>query len=281
MLHTDERIEEEDGMKVVKKATLASKNPTTDYPPVISFKAIEPQARPLKIGLCGESDTGKTYTSLIFAKEMCPKGKKWAFLDSEGGRVDDYSRDSRFGDYKWLCCNYLDRDRKYDPLLYIAAIQTAEREGYEGITIDTLSPFWLGILDIVQTYGEELAEKWRKDTPLTFNAWHGRRGGNTPFYQLMDAIVEAKLHVICTIRAKPEYLVQSGQVIATGDPQAVFRKGQHKFDFTLFGWLEKSKDRKHVSLVWEKTSSCEYLKGKIFTDPDEKLIKEILKWRNQ
>ena len=270
-------------MKLLKKgASLASKEVVPQKPGIL-FLEVTPSVtsgRPLKLGLCGESDTGKTYTSLIFAKALAEKAKRdWAFLDSEGGRVHDYEGDPRFGFSKWLkvCC--LDKKLKYDPLCYIDAIEKAERGGFGGIIIDTLSPFWLGVLNIVQTYGEELAEKWHKETPMTFNAWHGRKGGNMPFYTLMDAIVESRIHVICAIRAKPEYVVSGGQVIATGDPQAVFRKGQHKFEFTLFGWLEKTKDSKHVTLIFEKAGSCAYLKGKMFTDPDESLVREIIKWR--
>ncbi len=232
--------------------------------------------RPLKLALLGKSDSGKTYTALTFAREL---GGQWAFIDTDCKRVEDYAKTLKLND--WCSRTHFSLADKLKPAKYIEAIDAAEEGDFAGLIIDTASPFWLGILDIHASRSEELASKGHGKAPeaYTIQAWAGPKGGNRPFYEVMGRIAESPLHVICTFRLKMEFDSSQGYLKPTGDWAPVFRKGDHMYEFTLVGWLERNKKGNVRTLIFEKTGSCHELEGESFENPGKEVLSIIRKWR--
>lgn len=144
-----------------------------------------------RVGLVGPSGSGKTYSSLLFASGL---GSRIAVVDTEQGSAAMYSHLVRF-DVAHLEAPYsVDR--------YLELIREAEKAGYDVIIVDSLSPAWIG-------KGGLLEEQEKKALALKspFAAWRDI----APKYQaLIEGILSARAHVICTFRAKTAYEVQDG-----------------------------------------------------------------------
>ncbi len=155
-------------------------------------KATRKKAR-ARVALVGPSGSGKTYTALVLARGLVGPEGRIAVIDTERGSASKYA--GTVADF-----DALDME-KHDPREYVDAIRDAAREGYEALVIDSLSHAWNGrggALELVdqasaRTRGNSFAA-WRDVTPL-HNA-------------LIDAILAYPGHVIATMRAKTEYVLE-------------------------------------------------------------------------
>lgn len=143
------------------------------------------QKTKLRIGLSGASGFGKTYSGLLLAYGMTNDWSKIAVIDTENGSADLYSD---LGDY-----NTITLTSPFTPERYMEAITTCENAGIEVIIIDSISHEWEakgGCLEIHQQLGGQFAH-WAKVTPR-----------HSAFIQ---KILQAKCHVITTVRRKQDY----------------------------------------------------------------------------
>lgn len=155
-------------------------------------KATRKKAR-ARVALVGPSGSGKTYTALVLARGLVGPEGRIAVIDTERGSASKYA--GTITDF-----DALDLD-KHDPREYVDAIRDAAREGYDALVIDSLSHAWNGrggALELVdqaaaRTRGNSFAA-WRDVTPL-HNA-------------LIDAILAYPGHVVATMRAKTEYVLE-------------------------------------------------------------------------
>lgn len=190
------------------------------------FKKAERKLAKLRLGICGASGSGKTWSALTIATGM---GGKIAILDTER-RAHLYAADF---DY-----DIAEIDAPYSPDKYISAIKMAEKAGYDILIIDSLSHAWVGdggILSIVDRAGGSTFQNgWRVATPQ-HNA-------------LIDAIITSKLHVIVTMRSKTEYVMEQnekGRIAPKKIGLAPVQRDGLEYEFTLF--MDMSQD--HVAHV--------------------------------
>jgi len=149
-----------------------------------------------RVALIGPSGSGKTYTALLFAATL---GERVALIDTEHGSASKYAGEFVF--------DVLELD-DFAPKAYVEAIEAAGAAGYDVLIIDSLSHAWAGkggALEMVDNAaarpGVNKYTAWRDVTP-----WHNR---------LIDTIISSPCHVIATMRAKTEYVIEKDDKGAT------------------------------------------------------------------
>lgn len=147
----------------------------------------------LRLLLTGPSGSGKTWTALEIAYRLADLEKgKVAFVDTEGRSASKYADHFSF--------DVLDLSNNYDPKLYVAAIERAAEYKYPVLITDSFSHAWNGaggVLEIVDQAGQKMGD----------NKWAGWSKGRPAQNALVNAIVNAPIHLIGTARARTEWLV--------------------------------------------------------------------------
>jgi hypothetical protein len=141
----------------------------------------------LKLAITGPGGSGKTMSALRLAHGM---GGKVALIDTENESASLYS--DRYG---------FDVNNIKPPFTnekFIEALKEAVDGGYDTVIIDSASHIWEGILD--------------------FKSKMDARGGNSytnwneagkKFKDVLDAVLQSPVHVICCMRSKQEYVLET------------------------------------------------------------------------
>ena len=214
-------------------------------------------AAKLRLGLVGPSGSGKTMTALRIAHGL---GGRVAVVDTERGSASLYSGERGLGfDVLELAT--------YEAEHFISAIAQAEAAGYSVLIIDSLSHAWAGkggILEFVDKAAKRSGggsfAGWRDATPI-----HN---------QLVDAILGANLHVICTLRSKVEHVIEvvNGRtVVRKVGMQPVQRDGL-EYEFTIVGDVTQDHE-----LIVTKTRAA-WLKDQIIKEAGEDLGRQLAAW---
>ncbi len=149
-------------------------------------KAVRKQAK-LRLALTGPSGSGKTYSAILLAKGM---GGKLAVIDTEHGSASLYCDLMEF--------DVMELAAPYTPERYIAAIQAAEKAGYDALLIDSITHEWNGTGGMLQANEKLALSKYKGNT---WSAWSESDPRHRTF---VDAILQTKMHVIVTMRSKTE-----------------------------------------------------------------------------
>ena len=151
-------------------------------------KAERKQAK-ARVAFVGPSGTGKTYSSILFARGLAGPNGRILMVDTEHHSGELYSH---LTDY-----DYAEIDPPYETEKYIEAIHVAEDNGYDVLILDSISHAWAGqggLLEQQDTIANRSANK--------FSAW----GEITPKHQkFVEAILSADCHIIATMRSKTAY----------------------------------------------------------------------------
>lgn len=156
------------------------------------FKKAERRQAKLKIALAGVSGSGKTYSSLLLAKGIA-NGGKVALIDTENNSASLYS--DRF-EFDVVCLS-----PPYTLQKYQDAIKSAVSAKYDVLIVDSISHQWAG-------EGGLLDKKAKMDQGggNSFTNW----GKLTPEQEKFKSLIlQAEVHMICTMRSKQEYALQS------------------------------------------------------------------------
>lgn len=151
------------------------------------FKKAERKRVKLRLAVEGPSGSGKTMTSLLVAQGLVPGGR-YAVIDTENDSASLYAHVCDF--------DTASLQPPYSPERYVKLIEAAQSE-YDVIIIDSASHEWSGkggCLDIHGAMPGNSFTNWAKVTPR-----------HDAFIQ---AILQAKCHVICTMRSKESYVVE-------------------------------------------------------------------------
>ncbi len=155
-------------------------------------KATKKSAR-LRMALIGVAGAGKTYTALSIAQHL---GDKVAVIDTERGSASKYSDSFEF--------DVLELET-FAPQMYVEAIHAAEEAGYDVLIIDSLSHAWTGKGGALEQV-DRIAK--RSQSGNTFGAW---RDVTPQHNMLVEGIINAKMHIITTMRAKTEYVQEKNE----------------------------------------------------------------------
>lgn len=222
--------------------------------PLTFQRATKAQAR-ARIALIGVSGSGKTFTALTFASVL---GQRVALIDTEHGSASKYADEFTFD-----VLNLED----FAPARYVAALDAAAAAGYDVVIIDSLSHAWAGkggALEMVDNAasrpGVNKFSAWRDVTP-----WHNR---------LIDTIIASPCHVIATMRAKTEYVVEQakgGTNITKVGLAPVQREGM-EYEFDVVGDLTDT----HTLHITK--TRCRALDGQTIRLPGAETAQVIKAW---
>lgn len=148
----------------------------------------------LRMAMVGPSGSGKTWTALTIASQMAAlAGGKIAVLDTEGGSSDRYKKFFKF--------DRLILSKNFSPQEYINAINAAAYHDYSVIVVDSFTHAWNGaggVLDIADKAGQSKGGN-------KFAGWSIARPAQN---SLAEAVLNAPIHIIGTMRSKTEYVLQ-------------------------------------------------------------------------
>jgi hypothetical protein len=220
-------------------------------------KAVKYDAK-LRFAVCGPSGSGKTYTLLQLATEL---GGPVALVDTERGSASKYADIFEF-DVLELA--------SYDPQRLIEIIDHVAGSGYRVLCIDSLSHFWNGKdgeLDKVDRAAR------RMQTPNSFAAWKQV----TPLHNaLIDKIISAPLHVLASMRAKTEWILErderTGKTVPRKVGLAPVMRDGIEYEFDVCGDMDQEN-----TLVIIK-SRCPKLAGGVFPKPGKELADVLKEW---
>ena len=152
----------------------------------------------LRLGLVGPAGSGKTWTALEVASRFAQKaGSRVLVIDTERESSAKYADHFDFD----LC----PINDSYHPQHYVDALALGVAAGYRVIVVDSLSHAWNGkdgALSLVDNAAKRSSSgnaymAWRDVTPL-HNA-------------LVDALTGVDAHLIVTLRAKTEYVIEEDE----------------------------------------------------------------------
>lgn len=137
-----------------------------------------------RVAFYGVGGSGKTTQALTLARSLAGPDGTIALLDTEGGSSSKYADAFVFD---------MDVMRPpFHPRRFVEVLESAAASGYAVFVADGISPFWSGAGG-VQTIVDTSSKKWAEGTP----AWQS----------LVNAIVLSPIHVVLTVRAKSDTLV--------------------------------------------------------------------------
>lgn len=220
-------------------------------------KASRKQSK-LRLALIGPSGSGKTMSALLIAKNI---GKRVAVIDSECGSASKYAGDAADFDTLEL--------ESFEPRTYVEAIRAAESEGYDVIIIDSLSHAWAGKGGALEM--KDAAAK-RSKSGNTFDAWREV----TPHHNaLVDALIGCKAHLIVTMRAKTEYVLEEndrGKKVPRKVGMAPIQRDGLEYEFDVVAEL----DHDHNFMV--SKTRCPKLDGQVITRPGKQVADILTTW---
>lgn len=222
-----------------------------------SFKKATRANAWLRFGLVGPAGSGKTMTAVRVGHGL---GGRVAVIDTERGSASLYAGE------RGLEFDVMELD-SYEAQKFIDAIKDAEQAGYDVLIIDSLSHAWAGkggILEFVDNAA-------KRNGGGSFSGW---RDATPRHNQLVDAILGAKLHIICTLRSKVEHVIETvngrTQVRKVG-LQPVQRDGL-EYEFTVVADVTQDHE-----LIVTKTRAA-WLKDAIIREAGEELGKQLAAW---
>ena len=197
----------------------------------------------LRIALCGESNSGKTFSALILAQAISGNLKKTAIIDTEC-RGDLYSK--HFVGY-----GISDFVSPFTPELAIEKINECAKAGIENVIFDSASDVWEGTLQI---HSDLVGTNYKSSWPM----W-GKVGPRWDAFR--TAINNYPGNVFTTWRMKEKLTPINGKMVNEG-LKVIARGGAKgiKFDYQVAFVLNDKheavigKDNLHLFTDWKEPS---------------------------
>ena len=203
----------------------------------------------LRLALYGPSGSGKTLTALKIAEAMSKK--RVLVIDSERGSASKYADLHEF--------DVIELD-SFHPNSYIEAIKAASQSpDHDVLIIDSASQEWDGSGGALEMAGHNFAN-WAKVTPL-HNAF-------------VDAMLSVKMHVICTMRAKEEHVMEqvNGKThVKSVGLEPIQRKGMI-YEFDIVAALDLD------NVLTIAKTRCSELQNKVFPRAGSEIAEVMGRW---
>ena len=212
----------------------------------------------LRFAVCGPSGSGKTYTLLKLATEL---GAPIALIDTEHGSASKYADIFEF--------DVLELD-SYDPLRLMEIIDEAANSNYKVLCIDSLSHFWIGKDGELEKVDRAAR---RMQTPNSFAAWKQV----TPIHNaLIDKIIGAQLHILVSMRAKTEWILdrddRTGKTVPRKLGLAPVMRDGIEYEFDVCGDMDQE------NTLQITKSRCPKLAGCVFPKPGKETADILREW---
>ena len=165
----------------------------------MSFRKAERKRAKLRLGIVGPAGSGKTLSSLLIAYGLTKDWSKIGLVDTENGSGDLYA-EAKIGGTDIGQYMVLPLSPPYMPEKYIRAIKEAEKTGLEVVILDSITHAWAGEGGLLDYHG-----KVSSKTGNSYTAWREVTPKHNAF---VEAMLQSKIHVIASMRAKQEYVIE-------------------------------------------------------------------------
>ena len=231
-------------------------------------KAKRIQAK-VKVAIGGASGSGKTLSSLLMAHGLVKaehpdwnEAQIWdhiAVIDAENQSASLYVG-KQVGPTVIGSYNVINMEPPFEEQNLIDAIAVCEQANMECVIIDSMSAFWV---DALETQGK-IAER----TKSNFSAWKPVKSDQN---RMMQALLQAKVHVIANYRAKMDYVQdtnENGKKVVRQVGMGFIAEGTNIYEYTLALML----DADHVAnAIKDRTGVFDGLFFTITSDTGRKL----------
>lgn len=168
--------------------------------------------------LAGLPGSGKTYSSLLYARGLVgPEGKI--------GLIDTENKRSRFYADSVTTFDVIDLYPPFIPSRILEAVKTFEEAGYDAIIVDSISHEWDGSGGVVEQ-AEAIEQAMRRPG---LHCWSKPKAAHK---KLMNGLLQARAHLILCCRAK-ERLVQ---VLGNDGRTEIISEGLIPVQDKMFGY---------------------------------------------
>jgi hypothetical protein len=226
----------------------------------LSFSPASKEQAKARIALTGPTGSGKTYTALIVAGGL---GKRVAVIDTERGSASKYADEFTFDTLQLT---------RFEPSALIDALAVAAHAGYDTLIVDSFSHFWSGTGGML-----EQVDHAAKRAGAGGNSFAGWKEARPMERAMIDAVLAYPGHIIVTMRAKTEYVVDSDER-GRKVPRKVGLKPDQRdgieYEFDIVGELDQEN-----TLVVSK-SRAKSLSGMVIHEPDARFAELVLEWLN-
>lgn len=216
-----------------------------------------------RIALVGPAGSGKTYTGLVWARAIAGDSGRILCIDTERGSASKYSGEEGIGDF-----DVIELDT-HEPVTYVDALKLGASEGYDVIVVDSLSHAWSGRGGALEQVDRAAA---RSRSGNSFGAWREV----TPMHNaLVDALLTSPAHLIVTMRAKTEYVLETdskGKQVPRKVGMAPVQRDGMEYEFDLVVDL----DWEHVAAV--SKSRCSAVSGAVWRRPGAESVAPFVAW---
>lgn len=217
----------------------------------------------LRLGLLGPSGSGKTYTALKVATEL--GYEHVGIIDTENRSARRYARS--FG--RPFVSLELE---EFSPRAYVDAMHAAHKAGLQVLVIDSLSHAWMGKGGVLEMVDQSAKRQARGSGGSSFNGW---REVTPEHNRLVQALINAPMHLIVTMRVKTEYVVEkdgNGKSVPRKVGLAPVQRDGLEYEFDIMGDLSLDHE-----LVIGKTR-CSALKDAVISHPGAELAQTLRGW---
>ena len=224
-------------------------------------KAERSQAK-LRLALCGPSGSGKTHSALLIAAGLAPGGRIFV-IDTENDSATLEVGKPGIPEFFHAPLKPPFKPKKYRDYIDEAQINKADV-----IIIDSLSHAWAGTGGVLDMHSD--ISKAQKN-----NSWAAWREVTPEHNALVDSIVQAPCHMICTLRTKTAWEVIEGPD-GKKRPQKIGLKPEQRegleYEFTVV--LDLALDGHLATASKDRTSLFD---GKVFV-PTPEIGEELRLW---
>ena len=220
------------------------------------FKQAVKNKSKLRLLIGSPSGGGKTLSSLLIASGI---SDKICVVDTERGSASLYADKVKFdvADMEKYCVDE-----------FIKMVGVAESSGYEVFIADSTTHIWDEILEDNQ--------KLIKAKP-TLNSYTVWMDGNSKYKRFIQAILTSKMHIICTVRMKTEYVLQDngrGKQVPTKVGMGMEQRSGFEYEFTAV--MEGTVD--NVFTVTKDRTGL--MQSQVYEKPGKDLGKQLKEWLN-
>jgi len=178
----------------------------------------------LRLALLGPSGSGKSYTALRIATGL-DLGKV-AVIDTENRSARRYAKS--FLPHRFFSIEL----SNFAPQDYIDAIKRAAAAGIDVLIVDSLTHAWTGKGGVL-----EMADKEQRKQKggNSFTAW---RNVTPEHNALVEAMLQAQMHLIVTMRVKTEYVIEkdsNGKSVPRKVGMAPVQRDGLEYEFDVVG----------------------------------------------
>jgi len=227
-------------------------------------KAVRTNLR-LRLLVMGLPGSGKTMSALRVARGIAGPQGRVAVIDTDSGGAATKYADIVDPDGQTLAFDHLPMGEhfgNFDTVNYIRALNAAVQAGYDVVVIDSLTHAWSGKGGILEQK-DKMGGK--------FSAW----GKLTPKHrEMVEAIVNAPIHVIATVRSKQAWGVdEKGRPTQMG--LGADQRNGLEYEFDVVGEIDQDTHRMAIT-----KSRCDAVADKVYDRPGRDFASELLGWLN-